>query len=185
MVLGLTFAAVLLLLGLGAGARQFATLRRARHEPFLPEIDRRYLRSQARRRLLASALMLVIGLMIANYYLSGMDARMDAIPARLAGPEPPPADDPQVRADRAFARFVGLYVIAMIVLLGAVLLVALLDYWATRVYWLARYQEMKADHEAQLRRDLAVYRHRKLNSRVPGLKPPTDDTVADGGPPPT
>lgn len=175
MALGLVFAAVLLLFGTGAGARQLANLRRVRHEPFLPEIDRRYLTGQARRRLLASVLMLVIGLMIGTYYLSGMDARMDAIPGRNRGAEPPPPDDPQVLADKAFTRFVAGYVIVMVVLLGVVVLVAILDYWATRVYWLARYQEMKADHEAKLRRDLAVFRQQKLNSRVPGLRPPTDD----------
>ncbi len=181
--LGLVFAAILLVLGAGAGSRQFATLRRVRDEPHMPEIDRRYYRGQARRRLTASALMFVIGLMIGAYYLSGMDARMDAIPERNKGGEPPPPDDPQVQSDKAFTRFVGGYVIVMVVLLGIVVFVALLDYWATRVYWLARYQEIRADHETKLRRDLAVFRRQKLNSRVPGLKPPTDDTTPEGDPP--
>lgn len=173
MVVGLVFAALLVVLGIGAAARQLNTLRRARTVPHLPDVDRAYYRGQGRRRLFASGALVVIGLMIAFYYLSGMDARMDELGAR--GPDaPPPSDD-----DKDFARVVGIYWIAVIVLLGLVLLVAILDFWATRVYWMARYREIKTDHETKLQRDLAVYRQQKLNSRVKGLKKP-DDTNPEG-----
>ena len=50
-----------------------------------------------------------------------------------------------------------------------------MDFWATRMYWMARYREIKADHETKLQRDLAVFRQQKLNDRE-GLKKPDDDT---------
>jgi hypothetical protein len=175
-VVGLIFAALLLALGVGAGARQFATLRRVREEPYLPDVDRVYLRGQARRRLFASGLLIAIGLLIAVYYVSGMDARMDELGAKPRQGEPP-------QEDKEFARFVGGYWVVVILLVGLVGLVAVLDFWATRVYWMARYKEMKSDHETKLQRDLAVYRQQRLNNRVKGLKKPDDETNPDGEPP--
>lgn len=173
MVVGLIFAVLLVVLGAAAGARQFATLRRVREEPYMPDVDQRYFRGQARRRLFASGLLVVIGALIGVYYLSGMDARMDAIGDKR--PDAPPTDD-----DKDFARFVGGYWIVVILLVGATVLVAILDFWATRVYWLARYREIKSDHETKLQRDLAVYRQKKLSERAKGLRPPPDDTPPEG-----
>jgi hypothetical protein len=59
-----------------------------------------------------------------------------------------------------------------------------MDFWATRVYWMARYREMKADHETKLRRDLAVYRQQQLNNRAKGLNDHKDDTPLEGDAPP-
>jgi hypothetical protein len=187
---GLLFALVLLVLGIGAGSRQFDTLRRVREEPYMPDVDKSYFRGQAHRRLIASSLLFVIGVMIAVYYLSGMDARMDEIGERRNARGDRPAEPPS-EEDKAFARFVGWYVIVMVVFLGVVFLVAILDFWATRVYWMARYREMQAEHQSKLRRDLAVVRAQKLNARAPGLKPPADaqpegegDAPPDATPPP-
>lgn len=176
MILGLLLAALLVVFGIGAGLRQLRTLRRVHDEPYMPAADKRYFHGQARRRLLASALLLVIGGMIACYYLSGMDARMDAIPERNQ------ADVPQTEADKEFTKFVGVYWIVVIVLLGLVVGVAVIDFWSTRRYWLARYKEMKDDYDTKLQRDLAVLRQQKLNDRARRLKKP-DDTPPDGNPP--
>ena len=56
MVVGLLFAAVLVLLGVGAGLRQFAQLSRVRAQPYMADEDRSYFRAQARRRMVASGL---------------------------------------------------------------------------------------------------------------------------------
>ncbi len=174
---GLIIAGLLIVLGTGAGSRQLRTMRRVQAEPFMPEVDRRYFRGQGRRRLAASGLLVVIGGLIAFYYLSGMDARMDELGEKRD--EGRPLSD----TDRDFMRLVLVYWIGVILLLGAVLSVAVFDVWATRVYWLARYREIKADHNTKLQRDLAVYRQQKLNDRVKGLKKPTDDTTPEGEPP--
>jgi hypothetical protein len=182
-VVGLIFAALLAVFGVGAGARQFRTLARVRAEPFLPPEDRTYFRRQAFRRLAVSALLLAVGGMIAFYYLSGMDARMDAIPERNRAGGQAAADDPQAEADKQFTRQVGAYWIVVVLLIGVVVLVAVLDIWATRRYWMARYKELKDDHKAKLQRDLAVYRQQRLNARAKGLGRSTDDTPPEGNPP--
>lgn len=182
MTVGLILAATLILVGVLTAVRQRRALRALADEPFLPDEDRAYRRGQARRRAVTSALLVVIGGLIGFYYLSGMDARMDAIPHRdrAASPDPDP-DDPRAAADKQFTKVVGFYWIGVMGLVFVAVCLAVLDFWATRKYWMARYKELKADHEVKLQRDLAVYRQQKLNARAPGLKPPTpaDDTATD------
>ncbi|MCS6863853.1 MAG: hypothetical protein RMJ56_03980 [Gemmataceae bacterium] len=175
MVVGLLLAAALVLVGTWTALRQRQALRRLADEPFVAPADRTYRERQARRRMATSGLLVIIGGLIAGYYFSGMDARMDAIPARQE------ADEPPAEADRRFTQFVALYWAGVMGLVFVAMCLAIVDFWATRKYWMARYKELKADHEAKLQRDLAVYRQSKLNERIPGLKPPTppDDTAVD------
>jgi hypothetical protein len=179
-------AAALVLIGAVTALRQRRALRALAGEQFLPDEDRRYRRGQARRRLVTSGLLVVVGGMIGGYYLSGMDARMDAIPNqnKIGAPAPEGEPDPQVESDKQFTKFVGFYWIGVMGLVFIAVCLAVLDFWATRKYWMARYKELKADHETKLQRDLAVYRQQKLNARVPGLKPPPppDDTATDNPP---
>ena len=172
-IAGLIFAVLLIVLGVASGMRQFRAMRRVREEPFLPEADQRYFRWQGRRRMLVSGLLVVIGVMIAFHYLSGMDTRFDELGAKREN------DQALTDEDKAFARLLGIYWIVVILLVGVVLCVAVIDFWGTRVYWLARYREIKADHNTKLQRDLAVYRQQKLNDRVPGLKKPDETTPED------
>ena len=187
MAVGLLLAVTLILVGALTALRQRRALRALAGEPFLAAEDRRYRRGQARRRLVTSGLLVVIGGMIGGYYLSGMDARMDAIPDRnkKAGAPPQEGDpDPQAESDKQFTRLVGFYWIGVMGLMFLAACLAVLDFWATRKYWMARYKELKADHEMKLQRDLAVYRQQKLNARVPGLKPPDPpDEAAPNDPP--
>lgn len=175
---GLLLAAFLIVLGVGTTARQWRTVRRLREEPFLPDGDRAYFRGQVQRRIAIGVVLTVIGGLIVFYYLSGMDARMDAIGekaerAEAAGePKPESTDE-----ERRFAKRVGWYWIGVLGLVFVVGCLAVLDFWATRVYWLVRYREIKADHEAKLQRDLAVYRQQKLNDRMKGPRKGDSDTA--------
>jgi hypothetical protein len=185
-VWGLLLAATLILAGVLTAHRQRKALRALAEEPFLADVDRRYRRGQARRRMLTSAVIVVIGGMIGGHYLSGLDARMDAIAAReKAAPRPAEGEpDPQGEEDRQFTKFVAGYWIGIMGLVFVAVCLAVVDFWYTRRYWMARYKELKTDHETKLQRDLAVFRQKKLNERVPGLKPPAaaDDTATDEPP---
>jgi len=181
--IGVLLATVLMLLGLGTAAMQRRTLRRLREERFLPDVDRAYFRGQVRRRIAVALILVVIGGMIGGAFLSGMEERADKIgdkqrddqanadkqqPADAEKPEPDPEE-------RRFAKLWGAYWIAIVALVGLVVCVAILDFWATRVYWMGRYREMRADHEAKLQRDLAVYRQQKLNDRMKGPRKDTGE----------
>jgi hypothetical protein len=172
-IIGLILAAALVLAGALAAQRQRRALRALAGEEFVADADRDYRRGQARRRMATSALLVVIGGLIGFWYLSGMDARMDAIPERKAA-RPAGKPDPQAESDRQFTRLVGFYWIGIMGLVFVAVCLAVFDFWATRTYWMARYKELKADHEVKLQRDLAVFRQQKLNERVPGLKPPAE-----------
>jgi hypothetical protein len=176
---GLSLATFLIVVGAVVAIRQRRALRALAEEPFIADEDRSYRRGQAKRRIVTFGLLIVIGGMIGGHYLSGMDARLDAIPERPkpGGPEGDP--DPQAESDKQFTKFVGFYWIGIMGLVFVVGCLAVLDFWATRKYWMARYKELKADHEAKLQRDLAVYRQQKLNERIPGLKPPATDETED------
>ena len=177
---GLVLAFLLMALGVGTAYRQMTTRRRLREERFLPSDERSYLRGQVRRRIVVGVALLAIGGLIAGYYLSGMDARMDEIKDRRKNLLPaddggrPDEVDP---ADKQFAKFVISYWIGILCLVFVIACAAILDFWATRKYWMAQYRIIKEDHEAKLRRDLAVYRQAKDNDRMGGLgKKPDDET---------
>src|SRR5579871_1746206 len=165
-------AAFLVALGLGAAHRQRGALRRLRAERYLPSDDRTYLRGQVRRRLAASAVLVVVGGMIAGYYLSGMDARVDEIGNReKRAAENPPVEPPPIdEGDKQFTKFVAGYWIAILLLVFVAVCLAVLDFWATRKYWMAQYRRIKQDHDTKLRRDLAVYRQAKDNERLGRLR---------------
>lgn len=182
MVVGLILAAGLILAGAITALRQKRALRAIADEQFLADEDRRYRRGQALRRIATSGILVVIGGMIGGYYLSGMDERMNNIPERNKIGAPQEGEpDPRAEADKQFTKLVGFYWIGVLGLVFVAVCFAVFDFWATRKYWMARYKELKADHDTKLQRDLAVYRQQKLNERVPGLKPPQvgDDTATD------
>ncbi len=183
MVVGVLLATALVLIGAVTAVRQRRALRALADEPFLADEDRQYRHGQARRRLITSVLLLIVGGMIGGSYLSGMDARMDEIGDRKAAGALPQGEA-DAAADARFTWFVAFYWTGVMGLVFVAVCLAVLDFWATRRYWMARYKELKADHETKLHRDLAVFRQQKLNERVPGLKPPgpDDDTATDEPP---
>jgi hypothetical protein len=192
-IVGLLIAFTLIGLGVGTIDRQRRTARRLREERFLPSDDRAYLRGQVVRRSLVAVVLVAIGGMIGGYYLSGMDNRANQIADRKKGADPaddpgrPPDPNPADEKDKEFAKFLGIYFIAILVLVFVVACLAVLDFGTTRRYWMAQYKRIKEDHETKLRRDLAVYRQQKDNERLGrrGDKEPDnpDDTDPNGEPP--
>lgn len=177
---GLLLAVTLVLFGAGTALRQRRTAARLRADRFLPSDDRAYLRGQVRRRVATGVVLVLIGGLIGWYYLSGWDARVDAIAAKERNAAPIPEDED--RADKEFTRFVAGYWVGILGLLFVAGCLAVFDFWATRKYWMAQYRLLKADHETKLQRDLAVYRQAKENDRMTRLRGnrPPDDTDAGG-----
>jgi hypothetical protein len=176
---GIMLALLLMALGAGTALRQRRTSRRLREERFLPSDERTYLKGQVRRRTVVGVVLFAIGGLIAGYYLSGMDGRMDEITAKGKPPEGAEVDP----ADKQFAKAVGFYWIGVLCLVFVIAFCAILDFWATRTYWMAQYRIIKLDHEAKLRRDLAVYRQAKDNDRMHGLGRQKPDDETEENPP--
>lgn len=179
---GLILSFILIAFGVGTALRQRRTWRRLRDERFLPSDERSYLRGQVRRRLMTSATVAIIGVMIGWSYLSGFEARASEIADRArAAPEQraEPSDD-----DKAFAKQWTMFWLAILVMLFLAVTCAVFDFWATRQYWMAQYRIIRSEHEAKLRRDLAVHRQAKDNDRMAGLGCPKPDDETDENPPP-
>lgn len=141
------------------GLRGLRDLRARQH---VPSDEFRYFRNRHRRRLLAAGIMFAAGVLIVAAYLSGMEAKADAL-ANPAADVPRDADGKRILTDddRDFARAWGFYWLGVIVLVMALIIVAVVDVWAGRRYWHGVYRQLKDDHDVRLRRDLEVYRQQK------------------------
>jgi hypothetical protein len=159
----LALASGLLLLGGLTGAAQVRGLRRLRDRKHLPSDERAYLRGRYRRRLLTAVLLGLVGGLIAGAYLSGLEARTDALTGQPVpeGETRPPLTD----AQRDQVRTWGLYWAGVIVLLITLIGLAVLDAVATRRFWYGQLRRLREEHQTQLRRDLAVHRAQREKHR--------------------
>ena len=159
---GLILAAVLVLLGAVTGWFQLRGLRQLRGRTHVPSDEFAYLRSRHRRRLLTGVLLAVVGGMIGGAYLAGMEAKVDELGEKKPAAADPDAPKPKLTADdKALLRFWGGYWIVVVILVFVILGLALTDALSTRRYALGQYHIIREDHQAKLRRDLAVYKQQK------------------------
>ncbi len=153
-----TLAVGLLLFGGITGYFQFRGMKVLRARIHVPSDELAYLRGRYRRRLLVGGLLAVIGALIGGSYLSGLEPKIDELGNR------PPADGEQTGKreltpdEKNLVRVWGAYWIVVLVLVFVVVGLALADTLATRRYAMGQYKILREDHEAKLRRDLAVYK---------------------------
>jgi MFS family permease len=173
-VSGSLLAVVLLLFGGVTAWWQWRGRQELAKRKMVPSDERAYFARRYRRRFLTGVILCIIGLMIGGAFLTGMERRADHLgEARQneVGEKAPMAEE-----DRQFVRFWGAYWIVVLVLVFVVIGMAFRDAWATRRYWLSQYRQISEDHQTKLRRDLAVYKQHKQNSRggIRGNRLPDD-----------
>jgi ABC-type uncharacterized transport system fused permease/ATPase subunit len=159
--LGFTLVLVAVLLGLAVyfGRQQLRTLRGLKSPDSLPAEDRRYLRSQAYRRLFCSALMVAIaGLLIGWLFLEAEHRELQK--ALRAAQEVDPGAVP-TQEQRDFAHLFWLYLSAALLVLLILLVLATMDFWATARYGLSQRRKLQADHRAILEEQLARRRQER------------------------
>jgi len=164
---GVALAAGLVLFGCVTGVFQLRGRRRLAASNYVPSDERGYLSRRYRRRLMTGGLITLIGLMIGGAFLSGMERRADLLgegrQAQL--PENENEKPPVPDGDRQFVKLWGIYWISILILVFCVLGLALIDALATRRYWQTQFQQIREDHQVKLRRDLAVHRQHKEQTR--------------------
>jgi len=162
----LLLVAVLLLVAGYYTRIQIRTLRRTTPEfEMLPD-ERRFLRSQAWRRLINSGLMIVLaGLLVTSYALR-LQERADELGERRAKIRQAQGAAGQMNPqDKLFTRIYGAFWITCLLILGAILALAALDLLATRRYALRALRQIQTDRRAMLQRQLERYRQER------GLEP--------------
>jgi len=166
----LIVAVPLVLLGFISGYMQIHSLRDLNARAHVPSDELNFLRRRHRRRLFAGVLMMLIGGLITYTFLSGTEARASAIAdANIAKPALAEGEAKVIpEEDKAFVRYYTAFWIGVISLVFVLLSVAMWDGWASRRYWMTVYRRLRDEHNTQLRRDLAVYKHQKDQQRNTG-----------------
>ncbi len=139
--------------------RQVQTLRGLRHAGDLTREDRSYVRNQAWRRLANSALMVVFaGLIAASFQIEGpaqdLVNRGEEAAARNEKPDLNPGEKQLVRA-------YGLFWVAALLVLMAMMGLALFDILAIRRYGRRHFRQIQADRRAMIERQAARVRERR------------------------
>jgi hypothetical protein len=148
---------VAVLLGLAGftGWRQVRLLRRLRDAGGLDQHERRFYRSQARRRLLVAGLLVVLAGLFAGSFLSGMERRADAFGDRPAAEGAPREVQP---GEREFARFYAAYWASILLILFVVMMVATVDFWAIHRFGNRQMRNLRVARQAMLDQELARLR---------------------------
>jgi hypothetical protein len=139
--------------------RQVRLLRRLRLRLDIPSEEDDFLRGQARRRLLGSALMLVLAGLLA-FVLTTLEPPAQRLAEQR---EPFTADNapPFTPEQESFLRWWGgLWVVILVVLL-AVVVVAGIDAWATRSFARRAFRKLQDDRRAMIERQVARLRQER------------------------
>lgn len=163
--LAFVIALGLILFGGVTGWLQYRGLKRLATRAHVPSDERAYLTGRHRRRLTTGVLLAVVGCFIGAAYPSGMERRVDALTEKNEGDKENRPKKEMTDDEKRLVRMWSGYWIVVLVLVFVVIGLACADALATRRYALTQYQLIREDHQAKLRRDLAVYRAQKDASR--------------------
>ena len=163
MTLALMLAGGLILMGMVTATWQLRGMKRLAVRKHVPSDEWGYLRRRYRRRLWTAGVLLLLGGLIGGAYLSGMEERAANLGKERANAEGEP---PEMTAEqKQFVRFWTSFWIVVIILVFVLLALALADSWATRRFWYGQLRQMREEHQAKLRRDLAVHKQAHENAR--------------------
>lgn len=131
----------------------------------VPSDEHAYLRGRHRRRFVTGLLLVVVGVLIGGAFASGLEPKVDALTEKDPT-DPDLAGEPKAKREmtpeekqlvRVWIGYWGLVLVLVFVVLG----LAFTDALATRRYAFQQFQVIREEHQAKLRRDLAVYRAQK------------------------
>ena len=170
-VFGLGFAVLLAVIAFITARLPLRNLKRLSADGFIPSDERRYLRNQARRRLLNSFFMLVLGGFLGWTYLSGMERQAGDLVKKVDEAKQAQREIPndEKEKDKEFFKAYFTNWIGILVMLLVIVTIAIMDLWATQRYANQQLKILRNDHKAKLDRDLAMYRQ-QMNDRRRGLK---------------
>jgi MFS family permease len=159
-IFGIVLVLVLLSVGILYIVRQILMLRRLRVAEEMALEERAYLHGRARRRLVTSLLLLVLGVMLAAalIYLEApahqLAENRDAM--RQQGDDTPLNEEQQL----FFGSYLIFWILFLLILM-AVIFLAALDYWATRRYGLHQHRKIIDDRRAMIEREVSRLRQER------------------------
>ena len=143
------------------GPRQLQALRNLRTDAESDARDRRYLRAQAWRRLINSALMLFLAALLVGSYIVGQERHATEIGAKATNQtERAPGSGPSAEQERFLNRYSATWILIGLVLF-AILALAFADLWAIRIFGLRHYRKIQADRREVIQREVARLRSQR------------------------
>jgi uncharacterized membrane protein YjgN (DUF898 family) len=159
-IFGVVLVLVLLFVAILYIVRQIIALRRLRASEEMPVEEHAYLYSRARRRLVTSMLLFLLGVMLASalVYLEVPAQRIveEQEAKEQQGDMTPPASE-----KRGFLQFYTSFWLLFLLILMAVVFLAALDYWATRRYGLRQHRKIMDDRRAMIEREISRLRRER------------------------
>jgi hypothetical protein len=159
-IFGVVLVVVLLFVAILYIVRQILLLWRLRAAEEMALEERAYLHGRARRRLVTSLLLFLLGLMLAGalIYLEAPAQQLaDIRDAMREQGDAAPLNAEQ----RMFARVYLIFWIAFLLILMAVIFLAAWDYWATRRYALRQHRKIIDDRRAMIEREVSRLRQER------------------------
>jgi len=152
LIFGTLLVAGLLFLSLFYAWRQVRALHALGRTRILPEEETRYERRKAWRRLVSSALTLVLAALLAGVlvYLEGPAQRLANEREGLTAEQAPAF----TQDERSFLRWWGGAWVALLLVLMVVVLLAAFDLWATHRYASRERRKLQADRRAMIERQV-------------------------------
>jgi hypothetical protein len=159
-IFGVVLVLVLLFVAALYGVRQILALRRLRAVEEMALEERDYLHHRARRRLVMSLLLLLLGVML-TVALVYLEAPAQRLADQRAAQEQQGDSIPFSPEQRLFARFYTSFWIVFLLVLMAVVLLAAVDFWATRRYGLRQHRQLVADRRDMIEREVSRLRQQR------------------------
>jgi hypothetical protein len=159
-IFGTVLVVVLLFVAILYIVRQIQAFRRLRGAEEMPLEEHTYLHGRARRRLISSLLMFVLGIMLAGalVYLETPAQRLvdEQAAKEQQGDTTPPAPE-----KRGFLQLYTSFWLFFLLILMAVVFLAALDFWATRRYGLRQHRKIMDDRRAMIEREISRLRQQR------------------------
>lgn len=159
-IFGIVLVFVLLFVSVLYIVRQIVALRRLRAAEEMALEERAYLHGRARRRLVTSLMLLVLGVMLAGALIY-----LEAPAQQLAEKQEvlrQQGEDTQLNEEqRLFARSYLLFWIAFLLILMTVIFLAAVDYWATRRFGIRQRRKLIDDRRAMIEREVSRLRQER------------------------
>ena len=153
MVIGVLIAAVLVVVAVYFAWRQQTTLHEMGFNTGLTQDHRHYLLRQCQRRIFGSFLLVLLAaMMIGSLFL-------DFDPQQIAANAGPPLERDAVV--KQSVQFLSFYFISMLLVLMAILIVAVIDFWATARFSFRQQKQLLQEHQEMLQAELMEHRNRR------------------------
>jgi ABC-type uncharacterized transport system fused permease/ATPase subunit len=159
-IFGVVLVLVLLCTSILYIVRQIVALRRLRAAEEMALEERAYLHSRARRRIITSVLLLLLGIMLAGA-LVYLEAPAQRLADKQAAKEQQGDTTPLDAEQKFFARFYATFWILFLLVLMAVIFLAALDYWATQRFGFRQHRKIIEDRRAMIEREIARLRQER------------------------